>query len=350
MASRTPSISSRTDIAIARDINSKYDDVKKVADEIDKVVVVADNLALLTEVSDARLELLGLLDVLGMKEEILELYGISNEMVVLATDIDMLNSLYADKAKFDSLFADKVVLDSLYADKTTLDALYANKAQFDIVIANLIDIITVSDNITSVVNVAGSIANVNTLVPNLGNVDVVAENMIDVIAVAENVLNTGIVARNIEDINTIVTDVVPNMAEILLVDERAAQVAQDTFDVTNMKDVVYNTFYDFHIKYLGSYMTDPETSYWGDPLIDGAMYFNTNINALKVYDNGNDVWVTIPQVYLSGLLDVELTSVNRDDILVWNGTKWINKDLLVEVNTTVGTYAEFEAAFDAALI
>lgn len=350
MASRTPSISSRADIAIAREIDSKYDSVKIVADAIDDVTDVANNLTLLTEISNARLELLGLLDVLGMKEEILALYGISDELGILATDIDILSSLYTDKAKFDSLFADKAVLGSLYADKVTLDALYANKAQFDIVIANLIDIITVSDNIASVVNVAGSIANVNTLVPNLDNVDVVAENMIDVIAVAENVLNTGIVARNINDINTIVTDVVPNMAEILLVDERAAQVAQDTFDVTNMKDAVYNGFYDFHVRYLGSHTTDPITSYWGDPLIDGAMYLNTNINVLKVYDKGNDVWVTVPQGHLSGLLDVKLTSVNSDDILVWNGVKWVNKDLLVQVSATVGTYAEFEAAFDAALI
>lgn len=327
MASRTPSLNDRSDIAVSREIDSKYDDVKKVADSIDEVVLVANNLTLLNEVNDARTELLGLLDVLGMKEEILALYGISDELVVLATDIDVLNSLYADKAKFDSLFADKAVLDSLYADKESLDALYANKAQFDIVIANLADIVVVGENISSVVNVAGSIANVNTLVPNLGNVDLVADNMLDVNGVAENVYSVGVVARNISDINTIVTDVVPNMAEVLLVDERSAQVAQNTVDVTNMKEAVYNTFYDFHVRYLGSYVTDPETSYWGDPLIDGAMYFNTSMNALKVYDLGEDVWITVPQMYLSGLRDVELTSVNNQDILVWDGVNWVNRAL-----------------------
>jgi hypothetical protein len=324
MASRTPSLNDRSDVAVSREIDSKYDDVKKVADAIDEVVLVAGNLSLLTEVNDARTELLGLLDVLGIKTEILAVYGISTEIVSLVGDKVTLDSLYADKVKLDSLFADKAVLDSLYADKTTLDALYASKAQFDIVIANLADITVVGDNIVSVVSVADSIVNVNTLVPNLGNVDTVALNMLDVNAVAENVYNTGVVARNIADINTVVTDVVPNMAEVLLVDDRAAQVAQDTFDVTNMKEAVYNTFYDFHVRYLGSYSVDPVTSYWGDPLIDGAMYFNTSMNALKVYDLGTDVWITVPQVYLSGLRDVKLTSITNGDILIWNGVDWVN--------------------------
>ena len=324
MASRTPSLNDRSDVAVSREIDSKYDDVKKVADAIDEVVLVAGNLSLLTEVNDARTELLGLLDVLGIKTEILAVYGISTEIVSLVGDKVTLDSLYADKVKLDSLFADKAVLDSLYADKTTLDALYASKAQFDIVIANLADITVVGDNIVSVVSVADSIVNVNTLVPNLGNVDTVALNMLDVNAVAENVYNTGVVARNIADINTVVTDVVPNMAEVLLVDDRAAQVAQDKFDVTNMKEAVYNTFYDFHVRYLGSHSVDPITSYWGDPLIDGAMYFDTNISALKVYDKVDDRWITVPPLYLSGLRDVKLASIGNGDILVWNGVDWVN--------------------------
>ena len=343
MASRTPSLNDRSDIAVSREIDSKYDDVKKVADAIDEVVLVAGNLSLLTEVNDARTELLGLLDVLGIKTEILAVYGISTEIVSLVEGKVTLDSLYADKVKLDSLFADKAVLDSLYADKTILDALYASKAQFDIVMANLADITVVGDNIASVIEVAGSIDNVNTLVPNLGNVDTVALNMLDVNAVAENVYNTGVVARNIADINTIVTDVVPNMAEVLLVDEKAAQVSQDKFDVTNMKDAVYNTFYDFHVRYLGSLLEDPTTNYWGDPLIDGAMYFNTIDNALKVYDLGGDRWIIIPQTLLTGLTDVDITALTVGDVLTWNGTSWVNSAI-----TAIDASAIVSGTIDAA--
>ena len=95
-------------------------------------------------------------------------------------------------------------------------------------------------------------------------------------------------------------------------------------DVSTMKlavETIYDTFDD---RFLGTKTTNPVLDNDDNALIDGAMYFNTTDNAMKVYDVGTTTWYSIPQIYLSGLLDVELISITTGDILVWNGTKWSN--------------------------
>lgn len=98
-------------------------------------------------------------------------------------------------------------------------------------------------------------------------------------------------------------------------------------DVSAMKlaiETIYDTFDD---RFLGTKTTNPLVDNDGNTLLDGAMYFDTTTNAMKVYDAGTTTWYAMPQIYLNSLLDVELTSLTTDNILVWNGTKWINYTL-----------------------
>ena len=46
-------------------------------------------------------------------------------------------------------------------------------------------------------------------------------------------------------------------------------------------------------KYLGSKSSDPTVDNDGNTLIDGALYYNTSNNKLKVYDLGNTQWIAI---------------------------------------------------------
>ena len=52
----------------------------------------------------------------------------------------------------------------------------------------------------------------------------------------------------------------------------------------------YDSFDD---RYLGAKSSDPSVDNDGATLIDGAMYFNTTSNVMKVYDLGNTAWITI---------------------------------------------------------
>lgn len=98
-------------------------------------------------------------------------------------------------------------------------------------------------------------------------------------------------------------------------------------DVSAMKlaiETIYDTFDD---RFLGTKTTNPLVDNDGNTLLDGALYFDTTTNAMKVYDVGTTTWYSMPQIYLNSLLDVELTSLTTSNILVWNGTKWINYTL-----------------------
>ena len=153
-------------------------------------------------------------------------------------------------------------------------------------------------------------------------------------AIGDNLTQINATFDNLVGINSIVS----NLSELLLVNDNAAQVSSDKVTVANDKVTVANykaavetmklaveTIYDtFDDRFLGSKVNEPIVDNDGNALRDGAMYFNTSSNALKVYDLGNTLWVTIPQIYLSGLLDVTLTSITTGDILTWNGSKWIN--------------------------
>lgn len=47
----------------------------------------------------------------------------------------------------------------------------------------------------------------------------------------------------------------------------------------------------FNARYLGSKASDPTLDNDGNPLIDGATYWNTTSNRLRVYDLGNTTWI-----------------------------------------------------------
>jgi hypothetical protein len=75
--------------------------------------------------------------------------------------------------------------------------------------------------------------------------------------------------------------------------QAAAELALDTFD-----DV-----------YLGSKASDPTVDNDGDPLVSGALYYNTTTNALKVYKVSS--WATLTDSDAGGLL----ASNNLSDLL-----------------------------------
>jgi hypothetical protein len=53
----------------------------------------------------------------------------------------------------------------------------------------------------------------------------------------------------------------------------------------------FSDLYDqFDVRYLGSKSSDPATDNEGNALIDGALYWNTTDNRMKVYDLGNTTW------------------------------------------------------------
>ena len=120
--------------------------------------------------------------------------------------------------------------------------------------------------------------------------------------------------------------------------------AEDARDAAQTAQVAVETIYDtFDDRFLGAKVSDPTVDNDGNALLDGAMYFDTTTNALKIYDQGNTQWVTIPQLYLSGLLDVALTSLTTGDVLKWDGVNWVNASLQSEISSNADVVANSAA-------
>ena len=303
------------------------------------------------------------------------LYDSGVDYAILADEVDMLqgvydnliaiNSVYADKTKLDSIYADKLTLDSLYADKDKLDQLFADKAIIDRVYGSIDNIDRVHTSIDKLDAVYADILNIDTVSNNLANIDIVAESDDNITIVADNVTDVNTVADNM----IILNEIYNNRVEIYAADDNAviattkaaeasvsatagassasaaaASASTSTTkaseasasaatalgyknDVSTMKlaiETIYDTFDD---RFLGTKTVDPTVDNDGNALTDGAMYFNTSSNTMKVYDVGTITWYSIPQIYLSALLDVNLTSITSGNVLRWNGTKWINYTL-----------------------
>ena len=182
---------------------------------------------------------------------------------------------------------------------------------------NLDKLLIVEDNLPIINNVEAIKESIVTLDINILALQNIDTNMSSINTVEDNLTEVVSVAQNI----------VPNLTEILNVDTLASQVTQDKSDVSSMKlavETIYDTFDD---RFLGTKTVDPTLDNDGNALIDGAMYFNTSSNTMKVYDIDTTTWYSIPQIYLSALLDVNLTSITSGNVLRWTGTKWINYTL-----------------------
>ena len=257
-----------------------------------------------------------------------ELGAMTVELQAIYDSIDALNSLE------DNL----VALNTLALAINCLNNLCTNLSKLQNIDTNMLKLQNIDTNMTK-------LQNIDTNMTKLQNIDT---NMLQLSSIYTNMASLQNIYTNMSSLLNINSQIIPHLSEILLVDDYAAQVAldkntvaSDKASVASMKlaiETIYDTFDD---RFLGTKTSDPTLDNDGNPLIDGAMYFNTSVNALKVYDLGNTIWVTIPQIYLSGLLDVTLTSITTGDLLTWNGSKWVNTRTpsfnSIKLNGGVGT-------------
>ena len=92
-------------------------------------------------------------------------------------------------------------------------------------------------------------------------------------------------------------------------------------------ELAYDNFDD---RYLGVKTSDPSTDNDGNALLDGALFFDTTLNVLKVYDQGNTVWKrTTPTTAEQANIDA-VTAISSDVTTV------------AGINTNVTTVANLE--------
>lgn len=147
----------------------------------------------------------------------------------------------------------------------------------------------------------------------------------------------------------------------------AAEIAQAAAELaeTNAETAEENAeaaLADLLEHYMGTFSEDPETGIDGADLVPGTMYFNDNVNQLrvwvedKVYANGDEVWagglevfveywLPIPMTTLRSMTDVEADDITDAQVLAWEaGTEVFEP---VSLTGSIVSYTDGTADLDA---
>ncbi len=182
---------------------------------------------------------------------------------------------------------------------------------------------TVSTNIGSVVTVSDNIVNVNTTATNIVNVNAVGADLLEPVSeintVVVNMVDVNTVATNIVDVIAVATDIVPNLAEILLADDnaaiatiKAAEALASANDAAISETNAAASYDAFDDRYLGHKAVEPTLDNDGNALVVGVLYFDTALNAMRVYDGlaWSDA-LTLTEVSVSTLTNKTIDNISN---------------------------------------
>lgn len=250
-------------------------------------------------------------------------------------NLDALSSMTTElQAIYDNLTTIGNVEDNL----TVINNLEDNLVALQSLYTNISKLQNIDNNMSKLQNIDTNMSKLQNIDTNMSKLQAIYTDLTKLESIYDNLTMLTAIYNNLTALNNINSQVIPNLTELLLVNDNAIQVAADKLtvatdkgivagykeDVSAMKVAVESIYDTFDDRFLGVKTNDPIVDNDGDTLNDGALYFNTSSNNLKVYSLDNTTWYTISQIYLSGLLDVQLTSITTGDILNWNGTKWVN--------------------------
>lgn len=186
-----------------------------------------------------------------------------NTLAPVAGDIDVLAPQAANIAVVSTNVANVITTATNMDDVQTVAADLAQ-----IPFSDTEDLGLISDPVTT--NPAGTVSYLKTVADNMVNVTATGSNIANVNTVAGSIINVNSVAGNATNINAIATTVVPNITELLEVNDNATLVVGllDSFDD----------------RYLGAKAVEPTLDNDGNALINGALYFDTVTSAMRVWN------------------------------------------------------------------
>ena len=306
-------------------LEGKYDDLYRIAQ---------DNAEALGRA--VKVDIFNVVDVDQLTANLTVLAAITGEITTVASleaAIGTVNTNAADIITVAGISANVNTVAGISADVTTVAAdgtdigtvstnianvntVAGISAAVSTVAADATDIGTVSTNIANVNTVAGISANVTTVAGISGNVTTVASISADVTTVAADGTDIGTVSTNIANVNT-VAGISANVTTVAGISADVTQVAADTIpinaasanaaaaaDSAAAAAASYDAFDD---RYLGSKASAPTLDNDGNALLVGALYFDTVLDATRVY-NGT-IWSAAFVPTSDTLLESELTDV-----------------------------------------
>ena len=248
---------------VAADLNEPVSEIETVAGSITNVNTVGTNIANVNTVA-------------GIDANVTTVANNNTNVTTVATDIANVNTTAGSIAN----------VNTTAGSITGVNTVATNIADVNTTATNIANVNTVAGIDTDVTTVATNNANVSTVAGISGNVTTVAGISGNVTTVATNNANVTSVADNMTGLNTIVT----NMTEILNADTNAAtattkasEAAASATSAAQSAASAATVLDNFDDRYLGAKTSDPSTDNDGQPLIVGALYFNSTDGVMKIY-------------------------------------------------------------------
>jgi hypothetical protein len=248
---------------VAADLNEPVSEIETVSGSITNVNTVGTNIANVNTVA-------------GIDANVTTVANNDTNVTTVATDIANVNTTAGSIANVNTTAGSIANVNTVATDIANVNTTATNIANVNTVAGIDTDVTTVATNNANVSTVAGISSNVSTVAGISGNVTTVATNNANVTSVADNM--TGL--------NTIVT----NMTEILNADTNAAtattkasEASASAVSAAQSAASAASVLDNFDDRYLGAKTADPSVDNDGDPLVVGALYFNSTDGVMKTY-------------------------------------------------------------------
>lgn len=258
------------------DGNLEY--LNRYAEDVEVVVAHID------EISDVAASINGVNAVAGSLPSV----------IATSLHLDEIDTVAGDTTNIVTVAGLSSEITAVAGASTEIVAVSADLSNIDDVAGNLSDINTVAGISGSVTAVAGVYADVTTVAGIASDVSAVAAINDDILTVSFINGDVVTVANNSDNITTVATNIAGILAAQGYADDaatsagEAAASALEAAGYLTSTEVVYE---HFDARYLGAKATAPTHDNQGDPLVVGALYFDTTIGFM--YSWTGTVWQSL---------------------------------------------------------
>ncbi len=328
---------------VASDLNEPVSEIYTVAGSIANVDAVGGSIANVNAVAGNATNINA---VAGNATNINAVAGNNTNITAVAGNATNINAVNANATNINAVASDLLEpvseIDTVATSITNVNTVGTNIANVNTVAgisSNVTTVAGVAADVTTVAGIAGDVAAVENISANVTTVAGISGNVTTVAGISGNVTTVAGVAANVTTVAGIsadVTTVASNIVDVQNAEENATAAINAKTAAEAARDATLAALDSFDDRYLGQKASDPTLDNDGNPLVAGALYFNTTDDVMKVYEGS--IWVA---AYAS--LSGALLSANNLSDLTNTATARTNLGL------SSATQAEMEAGTEALL-
>lgn len=203
-------------------------------------------------------------------------------------------------------------------NNANVTAVAGNAANISAVAANNANVTAVANNATNINAAVANAANINSVVANETNVTAVATNASNINAAVANETNINLAVANETNISTVagisgdVTTIATNIAAVLDAPNQATAAAASAVSAAASSATAAALLDNFDDRYLGPKTADPALDNDGEPLLTGALYFNTTDGVMKIYTTSG--WIAASSASVATMATFEFVATESQTL------------------------------------